>query len=99
MNPNDKRKHEMVRPAGADTPNEDKMTLEQRESALARYLDVHGNSAGDLRITTTSKANTFSLTNNMMSLRLMQPKESSIFPLEPPPMKTSDRFNATQFRN
>ena len=38
------------------------------------------------------------MTNNMMSLRLMQPKEASVFPMEAPPVKSSNRFNVTQFR-
>ena len=77
---------------------EDAETLAQKESALAQYLDMQGNQ-NELRITTTSKQNAFNLTNNMMSLRLMQPKEASVFPLEgPPPIKTSQRFNVTQFK-
>ena len=52
----------------------------------------------ELRITATSKNNGFNLTNNMMSLRQMQPKEASVFPLEAPPVKSTQRFNVTQFR-
>lgn len=54
--------------------------------------------ANELRITATSK-NNFNLTNNMMSLRQMQAKEASVFPMEaPPPVKTTQRFNVTQFK-
>ena len=28
----------------------------------------------------------------------MQPKEASVFPLEAPPVKSTQRFNVTQFR-
>lgn len=70
---------------------EDAITLEQKESGLARYLEHP-----TMRITTKSK---FNVTNNMMSLRLMKPKESSVFPMEAPPaITTTNRFNATQFR-
>ena len=52
-----------------------------------------------MHITATSKNNNFNLTNNMMSLRQMQPKEASVFPMEAPPqIKTTQRFNVTQFR-
>ena len=73
------------------------MTLEQKESAMGRYLDIEHDPT--LKLTTTSKHNAFNLTNNMMILRQMQPKEASIFPMEaPPPTKTTQRFNVTQFR-
>ena len=60
---------------------------------------MQNNMGHELQITATSKNNGFNLTNNMMSLRMMQPKEASVFPLEaPPPVKTTQRFNVTQFR-
>lgn len=64
---------------------EDAQTLEQKESAMARYLDGNGH-VGDMHITTISKThNQFNLTNNLMNLRMMQPKEAAVFPMEAPP--------------
>ena len=68
---------------------EDAVTLEQKESAMARYLDGAGN---ELRITARSKENTFNVTNmttNMMKMRQMEIKEASVFPMEAPPHKES----------
>ena len=57
---------------------------------MARYIDMTGQALNnELRISATSKNNAFNLTNNMMSLRLMQPKEASVFPMEAPPVKST----------
>lgn len=50
---------------------EDAMTLEQKESALARYAaeSQSPHTLKELQITTTFKSNQFNLTNNMMNLR------------------------------
>ena len=66
---------------------------------MARYLDGNGggNAPGEImHITTTSKThNQFNLTNNLMNLRMMQPKEAAVFPMEAPPQMNTQRFNVT----
>ena len=76
---------------------EECVTLEQKDSTFPQYPDEQFGEG--LKITTTTKQNQFNMTNNMMSLRMMRPSDPKVFPMEaPPPVKTTQRFNVTQFR-
>jgi len=66
------------------------------DSALQRYVNLQEASFMDLQTTGKMRSSNFNLTNNLMSLRMMHPQQTTLFPVDGlPKPKESERLNYT----